>query len=137
MVSRREFERANARAAALRAEIPTALGCRYDRRLDRVIISLSTGIEVAFSPRNAQGLETAKPADLSVIEISPSGYGLHFPKLDADIYVPALLEGYLGSKRWMAARVDRRGAEKRGTAKARALRSNGTLGGRPRKIKIA
>jgi hypothetical protein len=30
-------------------------------------------------------LEAAKPADLDVIEISPSGLGLHFSKLDADL----------------------------------------------------
>jgi hypothetical protein len=36
-------------------------------------------------------LETARPADLAVIEISPTGLGLRFPVLDADTYVPALL----------------------------------------------
>jgi hypothetical protein len=44
-------------------------------------------------------LEKAHPADLVDAEISPSGLGVHFPKLDADLYIPALLEGFLGSKR--------------------------------------
>jgi hypothetical protein len=39
---------------------------------------------------------------LSKIEISPSGLGLHFPAIDADLYLPALLDGFLGSRRWMA-----------------------------------
>jgi len=110
---------------------------RYDRRRGRVVVRLSTGVDVAFAPHDVQGLEKAKPADLSVIEISPSGLGLHFPRLDADLYLPALLEGFLGSKRWMAARLGQRGGRARSEAKASAARSNGRLGGRPRKVKTA
>jgi hypothetical protein len=40
-----------------------------------------------------------------VIEISPSGLGLNFPALDADLYVPALLQGLLGSQAWMSQRA--------------------------------
>ena len=86
-------------------------------------------------PRDAQGLERAKPRQLDVIEISPSGLGIHFPKLDADIYLPALLEGFLGSKRWIAAEHGKLGGSASSTAKAAAARRNGKLGGRPAKIK--
>src|ERR1700683_2087116 len=62
-----------------------------------------------FSARNDGGREDSgkSSADLQLeeIEISPSGFGIHFPKLDVDIYLPGLLEGFLGSKRWMAARL--------------------------------
>jgi len=137
MVGRKKYKEANARAAARRAAQPTAVAARYDRRLGRIIVALSTGIDVAFSPKQAQGLEKAKPADLSVIDISPSGFGLHFPRLDADLYLPALLEGFLGSRRWMAARLGQRGGRARTAAKAKAARANGRLGGRPRKAKTA
>lgn len=50
-------------------------------------------------------LERAHPADLMDAEITPSGLGIHFPKLDADVYIPALLEGFLGSKHWIAAEM--------------------------------
>jgi hypothetical protein len=136
MAGRDEFSEANARGAARRAG-PTAVGARYDRRLGRVLVSLSTGIDVAFPPHNVQGLEKAKPADLSVIEISPSGLGLHFPKIDADLYLPPLLEGFFGSRRWMASRLGRHGGQARTAAKVRAARANGRLGGRPRKVKSA
>src|SRR6266540_4295029 len=137
MAGREEFNRANARAAARRAAVPTAIAARYDRRLGRLIISLSTGVDVMFAPHDAQGLERAKPSSLSAIEISPSGLGLHFPRLDADLYLPALLEGFFGSKRWMAARLGQSGGRARTAAKARAARSNGRLGGRPRRAKTA
>jgi hypothetical protein len=133
MVSRDEVRRANARAARTHEAGPTAVSADYDQRRDRIVVKLSTGIEVGFSPRNAQGLETAKPTQLKAIEISPSGLGLHFPKLDADLYLPALLEGSLGSRRWMAANLGAQGGRVRTAAKAAASRQNGRLGGRPRK----
>jgi len=46
-----------------------------------------------------EGLEDAKPSQLSEIEISPSGFDIHFPALDTDLYVPGILEGFLGSTR--------------------------------------
>ncbi len=71
----------------------------------------------------------------SLIEISPAGLGLHFPKLDADVYVPALFEGVYGSRAWMkqAARV---AGSTRSEAKSAASRENGKKGGRPRKTLI-
>jgi hypothetical protein len=94
-------------------------------------------MEVSFSPRNAQGLEHATPAKLQDIEVTPSGFGIHFPKLDADLYVPAILEGFLGSKKWMAARLGQLGGRARSAAKRTASKRNGALGGRPRKRKSA
>jgi Protein of unknown function (DUF2442) len=129
-----EFELATKRARRQAGE-PAAVAARYDPARDRVVIALSTGDELAFAPRRAQGLETAKPSDLDVIEISPSGFGLHFPKLDADVWLPALLDGVFGSRRWIAARLGARGGKVKSKAKARAARANGKLGGRPRKTK--
>jgi hypothetical protein len=130
-----EFDRANERGARRRADGPAAVAARYDAKRDRVVVALTSGGEIAFPPRRAQGLERAKPSDLAMIEISPSGLGLHFPKLDADLWLPALLEGVFGSRQWMAARLGARGGRVKSKAKARAARANGKLGGRPRKGK--
>src|SRR5437868_3887052 len=75
----------------------------------------------------------ATPADLAQIEISPAGLGLHWPRLDADLYVPALLQGALGSKGWMARQLGAAGGRARSKAKVAASRENGRRGGRPRK----
>lgn len=128
-----EFEAANQRGVERGRKTPTATAARYDRRIGRVVIVLSSGIEVAFRPQDAQGLERARPDDLSEIEISPSGLGIHFPRLDADLYLPALLDGFLGSRRWMRAEMGRRGGKAVSEAKAAAARENGRLGGRPKK----
>jgi hypothetical protein len=133
MVTRGGLKKANARAARVRAQGPIAVAARYDRRSGRIIVALSSGIDVMFGPDKTQGLQGAKPAQLAAIEISPSGLGLHFPKLDADLYLPALLDGWLGSRRWMAARMGEQGGRARSAAKRAASRENGKLGGRPRK----
>ena len=134
-ITDKEIEAANRRGAEKKATFPSAVSVRYDRRVSRVVITLATGLELAFSPKHAQGLEHAHPADLADAEISPSGLGIHFPRLDADIYIPALLEGFFGSKRWIAAQIGKIGGTTKSEAKTAAARENGKLGGRPKKKK--
>jgi hypothetical protein len=133
MAQRDELKRANARAAERRSAMPQALSARFDKAQGRIVIELSSGLTIAFRPEDAQGLERATPAALKDIEISPSGFGLHFPKLDADLYIPGLLEGFFGSRHWAAARLGARGGSAKSAAKGEASRANGLLGGRPRK----
>lgn len=104
-----EFEAAARRGAQRLKKGPTAVAARHDPLTGRVVIELDSGLEIAFRPEQAQGLEGATPADLSEIEVSPSGQGLYFPAIDVDLYLPALLEGFLGSKAWMAARMGQSG----------------------------
>jgi len=125
-----------AKLDAFRLSPPRAVRARYDRRRGRILIHLSTGLDVSFSPRDAQGLEKATAAQLEHIEISPSGFGIHLPKVDADIYLPALLMGFLGSRNWMAARLGALGGKSRSAAKRAAAKRNGRRGGRPRKSGI-
>src|SRR6202011_6233812 len=124
---------ATAAGRRMLATTPHAVAARYDRKSDRIVVGLNTGFEVSFSPREAQGLENARAEQLAMIEITPPGFGLHWPKLDVDLYVPAILEGILGSRRWMAARLGAAGGRSRSEAKAAASRKNGKLGGRPAK----
>jgi hypothetical protein len=133
MVTRDEYEAAAARGKRMLATTPRAVAARYDRRADRIVVTLNTTVDVSFSPRAAQGLENASADELAAIEITPPGFGLHWPKLDADLYVPALLEGMLGSRHWMAARLGAAGGRSRSKAKVAASRENGKLGGRPAK----
>ena len=128
------YGRANALGRSRRRAFSPAKEARYDSARNRVVITLQSGLELGFAPADAQELEQAMPSQLSQIEITPSGLGLHFPKADADIYLPALMEGLLGSRRWMAARLGRSGGKSRSDAKVAASRANGKLGGRPRKL---
>ena len=101
-----------------------------------MVVRLNTGIEIAFPVALAEGLAGASPEDLADIEVSPTGLGLHWPRLDADLYVPALLRGVLGSRSWMAAQMGAAGGRSRSPAKTAAARENGRKGGQPRRDRI-
>ena len=109
MASPEDIQRATPRGKELRATIPHAVSASYDRRSGRIAVSLSSHLVLGFLPADVEGLEHATPAQLAAMEICPSGFGLHFPALDADIYLPGLLEGLLGSTSWMASRLGRAG----------------------------
>jgi len=132
MASHDNFEQANERAKDREASIPRAVAAHFDRKTGRIVIHLSSKLIVSFSSADVEGLEHAQPSQLRAIEISPSGFGIHFPVVDADLYVPGLLEGFLGSRAWMAARLGQAGGRSKSKAKKDASRANGRLGGRPR-----
>ena len=131
-VTEQQFADAEARMEALR-QTGHAVSARYDRRASRIVVRLNTGLELAFPPALAEGLANAAPDDLAEIEITPAGLGLHWPKLDADLYIPALLQGVFGSRQWMAAQLGATGGRARSPSKAASSRTNGRKGGRPRK----
>lgn len=132
-VTENELTEAEARLQALR-QTGHAVAVRYDRRASRIIVPLNTRLELAFPPALAEGLAGAASADLAEIEISPAGLGLHWPKPDADLYIPALLQGVFGSRRWMAAQLGAVGGRARTKAKAASSRANGHKGGRPPRV---
>jgi hypothetical protein len=131
-ITEQERKQAETRMSLVR-EAGYAVSARYDRRRSRIVVALSTGVELAFPTRLAEGLSGASPEHLADIEISPAGLGLRWPRLDADLYVPALLHGVFGSKSWMARQLGAAGGRARSVAKVAASRENGRKGGRPKK----
>jgi hypothetical protein len=121
------------RTEHLDGRFPKAVSVRYHAKTRRIVIHLSSRLIVSFSRGDVEGLEHAQPSQLNEIEISPSGVGIHFPAVVADLYVPGLLEGFLGSKTWMASRLGQLGGQSRSKTKKIASRANGKLGGRPAK----
>jgi hypothetical protein len=99
-----EYEAAEARMTELRNE-GHAVVARYDQDRGCVVVTLNTGLELVFPADAAEGLAGAQTDQLSDIEITGAGLGLHWPQLDADLYVPALLQGVFASKRSMAAEL--------------------------------
>jgi hypothetical protein len=87
---------------------------------------------MGFPSQRLQGLENATPKQLAEVEVTPSGYGLHWESLDVDLGVPELVAGLFGSKAWMS-ELGRQGGKSKSAAKAQASRDNGKSGGRPRK----
>ena len=55
-ITSKEFKEAGERMDALRASTPFATAAHYDRKSKSVIIKLSNGLGIFFSPEDAQGL---------------------------------------------------------------------------------
>lgn len=84
---------AAARAAGERSlQTPRAVAARYLVERDRVEIDLDSGWSVqvprTFSPR----LAAASLSDCEQVEIVDFGLGLHWPAIDEDWYLPAVIE---------------------------------------------
>ncbi len=130
------LQSAETRMAVIR-EGGHAVSVRFDRRRSRIVIGLNTGVEVAFPTRLAEGLADASPDDLAEIEISPAGVGLHWPRLDSDLSVPALLQGVFGSKAWMARQLGAQGGRARTATTATTACEEGRKSSRSRKAGTA
>ncbi len=129
-ISKEAIDAARARA---QDNGPCAVAARYRPSIEKIEVEFDNGVTLAVPTSLIQGLAGASAADLSKIEITPAGRGLHFPRLDADVFVPALFAGIYGSKAWMKQSASAAGST-RSPAKAAAARANGKKGGRPRKV---
>ena len=125
-----QIEVALDKGKALFEHEPRAVHARLDRPSWRIVVDLSNGCGFSFPPHLAQGLETATEEQLANIEVLGAGYGLHWDDLDVDLSVPHLMAGLFGTRSFMA----RQAGQSSSPAKAAAARSNGTKGGRPRKV---
>jgi hypothetical protein len=135
MITDKDIERANRRGQARKAKYPAAAAVRYDEAANKVVVSLANGVDISFPPSAAQGLEHATPSQLKDVEVTGAGTDIHFRELDADLYVPGLIEGVMGTRKWMAERLGAAGGAVRTPEKSAASRENGKLGGRPRKTR--
>jgi hypothetical protein len=97
------------------------------------VLELANGCSYTFPVSLVEDLEAASTGALAEIEIDGAGLNLHWPRLDVDLYVPALIAGVFGTRAWMTRALARIAGHKTSTAKAAAARANGRKGGRPRK----
>jgi hypothetical protein len=118
--------------AAIETE-PRALAAHYDPVAGRVVVDPLTGCPYAFPPQLVQDLSAASAEVLAGVEVDGLGSNLHWPSLDVDLYVPALVSGVFGTRAWMARALARAAGQTISPAKSAAARSNRAKGGRPRK----
>jgi hypothetical protein len=129
-----EMNRALERARTLRQSL--VVNAAYNPDLNLLLLQLGDGRRRAIPVEDVEGLQDATAAQLSAIEILGNGTGLHWPKLDVDLYVPALLQGITGTKQWMT-ELGRKGGSAKTPAKRKASQRNGRLGGRPKKVAVS
>lgn len=134
--SKAEIHAANLRGAET-MQGPRAISAAYDKDRNSLCITLTTGTYIGFPVAQLEGLSDADPLKVANVIVEPPGLGLHWPELDVDLYVPALLEGVFGSRKWMASQLGAAGGGSTSEAKAASARLNGKKGGRPRKNAVA
>jgi Protein of unknown function (DUF2442) len=125
------YDRATKAGEARLATQPRAAKVHYDARKARLVVELTNGVILMLPPNLLQGLKGATTAQLSEVELSPMGTGLHWEALDADLGVAGLAAGIFGSKTWMS-ELARFAGSKTSAQKASSPRDNGKRGGRPR-----
>lgn len=128
-----ELKAAEARGRKMLKTEPHATAARYDRATGRVVIELANGCAYAFPAQLVQDLQGASHADLSPVEVDGVGFNLHWPALDVDLFVPALVSGIFGTRAWMARALARSPGPVASAAKGATERTNGARGGRARK----
>jgi len=131
-ITEQEFQAATLRGEYVRRR-GYAVRADYDSRQNRLVVDLNTGVTIMVPVHLIEELSDADANDLTEIEISPAGTALHWPHIDADVYVPSLIQSIYGTKRWMAAQLGAAGGRATSPAKSAAARANGAKGGRPRK----
>lgn len=128
-----QIDAAEARGRELMEREPRAVAARFDRQSGRVELTLANGCAYAFPAHLVQDLQGAGEEDLARVEVDGLGFNLHWPTLDVDLYVPALVAGIFGTRAWMTRELARQAGMAKSPAKAEAARRNGARGGRPRK----
>ena len=129
---RDRFQAARARGEARAQDASALVDAHYDRASDAVLLTFRGGGSMTIPRRVIPGLEHQPASALQSMTLSPAGDALLWPSLDADVYVPGLVERAFGN--WLfAAAAGRRGGQRRTKAKMAAARRNGAKGGRPRK----
>lgn len=111
----------------------------YNAKTKRLIIELTNGVTAIIPARLIQIFQGATDKQISDVEIAIEGLYLRWKSLDEDLFVPNLLQGVFGTKKWMGelkehlSAIGAKGGASRSDAKRRASAENGKKGGKPRK----
>ena len=132
-----QLHHAEARGESMLQSEPRAVTARYDTATGRVVIDLVNGCSYAFPATLVQDLQGATPEALAGVAVDGLGFNLHWPALDVDLFVPALVAGLFGTRAWMNRALASAAGQAKSPAKAAAARSNGAKGGRPRRAASA
>lgn len=128
-----EIKAAEERGREMLATDPRASAAYFERDTKRVVVELANGCVYIVPAALIQDLQEASEDALAEIVVDSLGFNLHWPALDVDLDVPALVSGIFGTRDWMTRALARRAGQARSPAKASAARANGAKGGRPRK----
>ena len=115
---------------------PRASKARVLSRGTVLQLEMTNGVVVRLPVALVPGLSKASPSERGRVEVAGRGGGLHWPRLDLDLSVAALVSSAFEGREWMG-ELGRLGGRQSSSAKAAAARKNGRKGGRPRSRAVA
>jgi len=110
---------------------PRASKARVLSRGTVLQLEMTNGVVVRLPVALVPGLSKASQSERGQVDVAGRGGSLHWPQLDLDLSVQALLSSAFEGREWMA-ELGRLGGRQSSSAKATAARKNGRKGGRPR-----
>ena len=81
----KQLHRARRIAEAKLRDEPRALEAKLEASTRQLVLTLATGPTLRFDADDLQGLAGAPVKALARLELTPSGRGIHWPELDADL----------------------------------------------------
>ncbi len=132
-----QFEEAAARARATLADSPKAKAVSYNAKTKRIVIELESGATAIVPTALIQILQNATAEQIRDVELAVEGLYLRWKDLDEDLFVPNLLQGIFGTRKWInelkehLSKAGQKGGAARSEAKRKASGENGRKGGRP------
>lgn len=97
-----EVDVAMARGALAAQREPRASAVCYDPSAKRIVITLTSGAELAVPIHLIEGLAGATESQIAEVEILGDGSGLHWEALDVDLTILGLAMGIFGTAKRMA-----------------------------------
>jgi hypothetical protein len=99
MISEQEHDAAVQLGEEMYRTLPHPIAVRYNSVARLVEVDLNWGYSITFPPERAQDLASATDEQLLHVEVA-GVWGIYFPEIDADLWVPHLVSGRFGNDRW-------------------------------------
>ncbi len=132
-VTQDELDAAESRGRTRRSAGPTIVSAWFDVDRRLLLSQMLDGVVVGVPVDRFKSLAAFDDDALARLCVAPSGLLLFWEDPDADVSVEEILAHALGSP-GMLRELARTAGRVRSEAKARAARTNGARGGRPRKV---
>lgn len=126
----RQFREATKRGKETEKYEPRAVSARFEK--GEVVVQLASSWTFTFDPKRYKEFKNASVEELSDVRPWGQGYTLEWPKLDQHFGVGHILFDLIGPK-YLASELAARNGSAKSEKKAKASRTNGKLGGRPKK----
>ena len=126
----RQYREATKRGQESLKHDPRAVSASYQN--GEVTVRLVSGWSFSFDPRRYRFLKNASDEELSEVKPLGLGFALEWESIDQHLGVGPLILDLIGAK-YLATEVGRRNGSATSERKRTASRTNGKLGGRPKK----